>query len=120
LAPKEERKRGIVWSWCGERKTDFTLLYVLSESSYTLNIARIRPNTIFWIFGKGFFLIASVGLLIEHMTKEFERNFKKIRIFKRVAYLVFIVLCNSHSRSISISTTAVDQNHERPQQTHQL
>jgi hypothetical protein len=47
---------------------------------------------IHWIFGKGFFLIAPVGLLIEHMTKEFEQNFKKIIIFKRVAYLVFIVL----------------------------
>jgi hypothetical protein len=51
---------------------------------------------IHWIFGKGFFLIAPVGLLIEHMTKEFEQNFKKIIIFKRVAYLVFIVLCSKY------------------------
>jgi hypothetical protein len=78
LALKEERKRGIVWSWCGERKTDFTLLYVLSESSYTLNIARIRPNTIFWIFGKGFFLNAPVGLLLEHQRKNLSEILKKL------------------------------------------
>jgi hypothetical protein len=68
--------------WTGGATRDRTIL----------NIARIGPNTIFWIFGKGFFLIAPVGLLLQHMTKEFERNFKKIRIFKRVAYLVFIIL----------------------------
>jgi hypothetical protein len=77
----------VVWLWWrdsvdGERR------------EIVLNIARIRPNAFFWIFGKDFFLIAPVGLLLEHMTKEFEQIFKKIRILKRVAYLVFfIVLC---------------------------
>jgi hypothetical protein len=38
------------------------------------------------------------GLVAWASTKEFERNFKKIRIFKRVAYLVFIVLCRKCSQ----------------------
>jgi hypothetical protein len=43
-----------------------------------LNIARIGPNTIFWIFGKGFFLIAPVGLLLEHRQKNLSEILKKL------------------------------------------
>jgi hypothetical protein len=43
-----------------------------------LNIARIRPNKIFWIFGRGFFLIALVGLLLEHRRKNLSEILKNI------------------------------------------
>jgi hypothetical protein len=74
----------LAWQ-CGRERQEI----VRYDTEYCKNWAQYN----FLDFWKRFFPHRSSGLVAWASTKEFERNLKKIRIFKRVAYLVFIVLC---------------------------